>query len=175
MMKKTFLSLLAIAAISLAGCFEESISVTVPGTYTTSFTIKAPIPAQAVDTAASSTIITENEDFKKLNVTVDNVESAKLTSLKLTITSPAGTTFAALKSASFIIKDAAGNMITVASIPETMNKDVTELEVELYDQDFAPFVKTGEITLLAAVETITAIDKDINITAVLVTDIKVKP
>jgi outer membrane lipoprotein SlyB len=174
-MKKSFIALALVAAVSLAGCFEDAIKVTVPGTYTTSFTIKAPIPAQAVDTVASSTMITENEDFKKLNVTVDNVESAKLTSLKLTITSPTGTTFAALKSARFLIKDAAGGTILVANIPEGMNKNVTELEVELYDADFAPFVKTGEITLLAAIETLISIDEDIDITAVLVTDIKVKP
>jgi hypothetical protein len=174
-MKKSFLALALVAAVSLAGCFEDALVVKVPAGYSAEFTIEAPVAAGAQARTESSKIITDNEDFKKLNVSVDNVESAKLTELVLTISSPEGTTFEALKSAKFSIKDAAGTEIVVANIPEAMDKTSNTLTVELYDEELAAFIKSGEISLIGDYEILSDITEDIRMKADLKCDIKVNP
>jgi hypothetical protein len=174
-MKKIILPLIAIATLSFTSCLEDAVVVTVPAGYFAEFTIEAPIEAGAQARTESSSIITDNEDFKKLNVTVDKVKSAKLTKLTLTILEPSNGTFEALKSANFSIKDASGTEIVVATIPEGMDKTKNTLEIELYDEDLAPFIKSGEITLIGDVETVSKIDNNIKMKADLECDIKVNP
>ncbi len=150
-------------AFGLSSCLDEGLSATFDLKFNTnSLTFKSTSINQGSFDEISEEISTDSKDFATYNTSLDKLESAKLKSLKITITAPSGQNFEFLKNVKVFLEGRGGSKGEQLVASKTItdgSATVVEMDVES-DVNLVDHIKMGAFTLRAEGVTKT----DLNVT-----------
>jgi hypothetical protein len=145
MLRRFLTSLAAASPFLLAGC-HPSFPVTVTGQTTVN---ASPIPVSLIplDFAGFGGIdLSQTQEFKNQGITKNEVQSVKLTGVKLTIASPSGANFDFLTSLSFDVSAQGEPQKEVASLA-SVPRSATELDLTVANVELVPYVTAPSMSV----------------------------
>jgi hypothetical protein len=163
-MLKQFYALLFISAM-LFSCEEIDELTKFDVDYQTSFTVSSTVLIESPFNLFTPEVTTESEStFEENNTRKDLIESIKLKTIKLTLTSPEEGNFNFLKEIHIYIKSENNNEIEIAYLIDLENTNSKIIELTLSGEELKDYIKDSSYTLRVKSTTDETLSKDHNIT-----------
>jgi hypothetical protein len=171
-MNKLILTALACSVLLFSACEQDGLTLSFDVPYSTDFELKASdfVNTQGVPVSVSSgTVSTDVSEIGDQGTNLDKLESAKLNSAVVTVTSPDG------QSLSFI--DQVDIYISGQDIPEKLFASATDIAdgattitMTIEDVELVEYIRSGEFTARASFST----DEDLENDCTLKADLNLK-
>jgi hypothetical protein len=171
-MLRSFLMSLLMAGIFLSAGCHPSFDVTVTGQTTV---MASPIPVSLIPlnfAGFGGIDLSQTQDFRNQGITKSEIQSVKLVSVKLDISSPSGANFDFLTSVSFDVSadgEPQAEVASLASVP----RGATELNLTVENVELAPYVTAPSMSVTSNAQGELP-DQNTTITATMVFDVEPK-
>jgi hypothetical protein len=166
-LKSIFLATLVLSTVLFSACEQDGFNVSFNLDYSKEFTIESALVTELglpIDVTTPAINTNSSEEFTTNNTSIDRLENAELTSLKLTIIAPDGQKFSFVEEVKLYIQ---GQGMTEELVASKVNIDdaASEIEMDVESTNLVEHVKSGEFTLRASVTTDELITEDVDVKA----------
>jgi hypothetical protein len=173
MKKHIMLGLLAASTLFLNGCklIDELRTFDIP--YSVEFTIpSSTILNLPINLPTASTTTNSEQRFQDEGIESAWIESIKLSSLKITITAPAGEDFSFLENISMYMNTDGQPEVLIAdkvAVPENAGNSI---QLEVKGADLYPYISQNDFTLKTSITTDETVTQDVDFRTDMVIEVK---